>query len=229
MRRYRHWSSWHGGRHECCHRRRSWALFRPTILAILIYRHDRLHMGHERQWVLGSVCAWRRRNKEAGVAALQHRASRSADCAARHAIRWRAQAGGPGIRTAGGRNRIPNRWLPGSVSFMRVLNALARRLGWSPVGKAIVLRIDDASDPTWGGVEISGWIRKVHEDGSAVIALVSPLHVGSTSISALIASPRHKNYAFTSLWSDFIAVNLVPFDKSEEAGRWMATATVRRV
>jgi hypothetical protein len=93
--------------------------------------------------------------------------------------------------------------------LMRVFNAIVRLIGGSPVGKPVLLRIDDASEATLNSHQFAGRLVALNQDGTAVIELETPLVLGDGTIDRVVAVPRHQGYGFDRLSWGFITVNLL--------------------
>jgi hypothetical protein len=118
------------------------------------------------------------------------------------------------------------------MAFMRVVNAWVRLLGWSPVGKKVFLRIDDAFEEALKGRNFSGRLTALNQDGTAVIELEMPLVLKDETIKCVIAVPRHQGYDFYYLYWGLIAVDLAKPNRmnvstDEQAGTRIAIASLK--
>lgn len=95
------------------------------------------------------------------------------------------------------------------MAFMKVINVWVRLLGWSPVGKKVLLKIDDAFEEALKGRNFVGQITALNRDGTAVIELEMPLILKDGTLECVVAVPRHQHYDFYHIYWGLIAVNLV--------------------
>jgi hypothetical protein len=100
---------------------------------------------------------------------------------------------------------------------------LCRLVGFEPVGKRVMIRVEDAADPTLYNGPTMGVIHSTIEDHlvfgreessqpselCAIIHLDSPLSASGEDVRWLLAVPRHVGYGLHSLCLTFIAVNVV--------------------
>ncbi|MEW6220115.1 MAG: hypothetical protein AB1634_11370 [Thermodesulfobacteriota bacterium] len=94
------------------------------------------------------------------------------------------------------------------MAFIKVFNALIRLTGWSPLGKQVLLRIDDAFERTLNGLKLAGRLTNLNQDGSAVIELERPFPLRDEFVTHVQAVPRHHGYDFYYLYWGLIAVEL---------------------
>lgn len=98
------------------------------------------------------------------------------------------------------------------MALVKIFNVLASVIGWSPVGKAVLLRIDDTSEPTLNGRQFTGRLVSLNQDGTGVIELEELLILKGNAVRRVLAVPRHQGYDFFYLCWGFIAVNLFALD-----------------
>jgi hypothetical protein len=98
------------------------------------------------------------------------------------------------------------------MALTKVLNVLTSLIGWSPVGKTVLVTIDDASDPTLNGRQFVGKLVTLNNDGTAVIEPDTLFTLRGNIIRHMLAVPRHEGYDFFYLRWGFIAVNLFACD-----------------
>jgi hypothetical protein len=118
------------------------------------------------------------------------------------------------------------------MAFMTVLNALARVIGWSPIGKPVLLIIDDSSEQVLNGCQFGGKLAALNRDGTALIELEMPLYIEGKYTSRVLAVPRHQGYGFDYLCWGFIAVNLANPDEvygstTQKVDNWFAVASMK--
>lgn len=114
----------------------------------------------------------------------------------------------------------------------KIFNTLARLIGWSPVGKPVLLRIDDASEATLKNRQFAGKLVILYQDGTAMIEPETPIALKDGTIAHVLAVPRHQGYNFYYLCWGFIAVylinpNVVHGAANEQTGARFAVASLK--
>lgn len=99
---------------------------------------------------------------------------------------------------------------------MRIVQKVAKLLGWSPVGKTIVIHIDDTGLASLTNRSIKGHIVDVRDDKLAIIDLEAPLRVKDADVTRLGALQRHEDFDFYRLPFSWVAVNLFVCAKEKE-------------
>ena len=92
---------------------------------------------------------------------------------------------------------------------MKILSSLARLFGWTPVGKAVLVAIDDTDEQSLRGLRLTGKIVALSIDGTALIELDFPTGHLEQYPRCVYAVPRHVGYDFYRLYFGLIAVDLV--------------------
>ena len=93
-------------------------------------------------------------------------------------------------------------------TIMRIVQKVAKLLGWSPVGKTIVIHMDDTGVPALANCSFRGRIADVVEDKLAIIDLEVPIRVKDADAMRLVALQRHEDFDFYRLPFSYVAVNL---------------------
>lgn len=95
------------------------------------------------------------------------------------------------------------------MAIMKILSTLVRFSGWTPVGKSVLIKIDDAAETKLNNQKFVGKVAALSDNGTALIELDSPINIAGESRDFVNAIPRHTGYDFYHLCFGFIAVNLV--------------------
>ena len=99
---------------------------------------------------------------------------------------------------------------------MSILSKLMKSIGWHPVGKSVLLKIDDSVSEEIKGIQIVGMISNLINKNSALITLENPLVINDKVINNCIAICRHDGYDFFWLYFGFIAADLAYVQDSSE-------------
>lgn len=86
---------------------------------------------------------------------------------------------------------------------------MARRIGWSPIGKRVSITIDEAADAELIGVGVRGHITTADKH-RATVRLAHPLRSKNASFEIVDVFPRHRGYDFHHLRFGAIAVYMAP-------------------
>lgn len=99
---------------------------------------------------------------------------------------------------------------------MSLLSGIAKGFGWTPIGKPVEIKIDTARYASLSGLSISGTIKRIDTDGSAIVRLTSPLQMVNHSFARVMAQPRHQGFDIYHLLAGSIAVDLSPTSAGED-------------
>jgi hypothetical protein len=125
------------------------------------------------------------------------------------------------------------------LSRLRLAQRLCRLVGFEPVGKRVMIRVDDTGDPALAGFydrPIMGVIHSTVEEYlvfgleqstqqrglCAIVHLDSPLSASNGDVHWLLTVPRHGGYGLHSLCLTFIGVNVVLIEGPDlpDGSRW---------
>jgi len=120
------------------------------------------------------------------------------------------------------------------MALGKILSTLARLFGWSPIGKSVLLSIDDSLDTTLNNCLFYGNLVTVNQDGTAIIELEIPLALKESTMSRVLTIPRHQYCNFFYLFWGFIAVDLINPNMvnglaTEQTGARFAVASLKIV
>lgn len=119
-----------------------------------------------------------------------------------------------------------------NLALRNILCIFTNLIGWSPIGKEVLIQIDDAYKEILSKRLTHGRVVALTEDGNALIEVDNSLNDRERDTIRLLAVPRHQGYNFEGLCWGGIAVNL--FDPSEmnnsagySQGTWIAIASLK--
>lgn len=110
---------------------------------------------------------------------------------------------------------------------MNILARIARFLGWRPIGETVNVRVDESSNSSIVGTELTATVASIKKNGAFVLRLATPLMQGERPMQEVIAYPRHKGYDIYHIAFGAIAVYLAPCEDNESDQRF-ASALVKR-
>lgn len=102
------------------------------------------------------------------------------------------------------------------IAQMSILSQLMQSIGWHPVGKSVLLKIDCSVSEGIKGIQIVGMISNLINKNSALITLENSLVINDQVINSCIAICRHDGYDFLGLYFGFIAADLAYVQDSSE-------------
>jgi hypothetical protein len=91
---------------------------------------------------------------------------------------------------------------------MSLLSQIIAATGWSPVGKALLIQIDETAIPALVGKTIHGTLTDLISDKVAIITLDTSIPINSLQVCRLRAYTRHQGFDFYRLPVGFIATDL---------------------
>lgn len=102
---------------------------------------------------------------------------------------------------------------------MNILSKLLQIIGWNPVGKLVLLKIDDSASQQIKGLQFVGKISRLDNKNSALITLENPISIDNIVINNCIAICRHDGHDFFWLYFGFIATDLAIVQGSSKNNR----------
>ncbi len=121
------------------------------------------------------------------------------------------------LSQAGGSLAVGSNIYPRDFELMGLSKLISRLTSWTPVGKKIILRIEDSSRPDLVTTEWTGTIRSLSSDNSVIISLDKPIWTGSQDLGEIAAVTRHKGYDFYRIRFGFVAASLLKKIGADEA------------
>lgn len=91
---------------------------------------------------------------------------------------------------------------------MSIISKIALLFGWSPIGKAIEIRIEESVLTDLINKRLLARIISLNDDGSAVLELTDEIKYENEKFLLLMAHPRHKGYDFYHISLGTIAAEL---------------------
>lgn len=105
---------------------------------------------------------------------------------------------------------------------MNILSRIARFLGWKPIGATVNVRVDESSNLSIVGTELTATVTSIKENGAFVLRLATPLMQGGVPVQEVIAYPRHRGYDIYRIAFGAIAVYLTSCEGSASDQRFAA-------
>jgi hypothetical protein len=110
---------------------------------------------------------------------------------------------------------------------MTILSRVAGFMGWNPIGTSVTVRVDESSNPSIVGAELTAVIASTHDDGTFVLRLTTPLLQGERSLQEVTAYQRSKGFGVYHMAFGAIPVYLSPREGNASDQRF-ASALVKR-
>lgn len=92
---------------------------------------------------------------------------------------------------------------------MKLLSKIVSATGWSPIGKPLLIHIDESGLSELADQTLHGSVTSLAGSGTATISLNSPIHIAGAEVFALQAHTRHTGFDFFRLPIGFVAADLV--------------------
>lgn len=93
-------------------------------------------------------------------------------------------------------------------SKMRILSKIIATTGWSPIGKALLIHIDETACQTLVDKTIMGTLTDLISNNIATITLNTSIQISGSEVYRIRAYTRHKGFDFYRLPFGFIAADL---------------------
>jgi hypothetical protein len=91
---------------------------------------------------------------------------------------------------------------------MKILSKIIAATGWSPIGKALLIHIDETTFPELVDKTIPGSLTDLISDNVAIIALDTSIQINASEVCRIRAYMRHQGFDFYRLPLGFIAADL---------------------
>lgn len=96
-----------------------------------------------------------------------------------------------------------------SVDYkMRILSKIIAATGWSPIGKALLIHIDETTFPALVDKTIRGSLTDLISDNVAIITLDTSIQINGSEVRRIRAYTRHQGFDFYRLPLGFIAIDV---------------------
>lgn len=110
---------------------------------------------------------------------------------------------------------------------MSILSRVARFIGWNPIGTTVNVRVDESTNSSIVGTELTAMVASIKENGTFVLRLTTPLMHGEGTMQEVIAYPRNKGFDIYHIAIGAIGVYLSPCEDNRSDQRF-ASALVKR-
>jgi len=91
---------------------------------------------------------------------------------------------------------------------MSILSKIIAAIGWSPIGKTLLIHIDETTFPALVDKTIRGSLTDLISDNVAIITLDTSIQINGSEVCRIRAYTRHKSFDFYRLPLGFIAADL---------------------